>query len=265
MLVTQVGEWLAATDPRSDPTRRHNAPLLGWARVSSRATREKKNGKPMDRGSPGSSAYRGVVHSVAVTPQPGSTVTRPGYAPSTPATPTSCRSGSPLHPRPRTSDLVAHHPTDITARSSGRRAGRPLVGGPPRRDPAPATGLPGPMTRGTHGCGGRPQATKEGWFSSRDAGHDLQKGHDLARTPRNDRSPTNAPASRFRYLFMDHGKLLSLFLLFNTPIQPGLANSRHGEFAAEGGRSLAATIPHTDSGHTSEPRLANAGRKLQPS
>ena len=52
-----------------------------------------------------------------------------------------------------------------------------------------------------------------------DAGHALQKVIDLRKNGPERPFADERTGEQVRYLFMDHGKLLSLFYLFNTPIQ----------------------------------------------
>ena len=96
-----------------------------------------------------------------------------------------------------------------------------------------------------------------------DAGHALQKVIDLRKNGPERPFADERTGEQVRYLFMDHGKLLSLFYLFNTPIQQ--ACEQAGLVVPggkKGGSGVRGTISAHRFRHTVGTQLAERGAKL---
>ena len=96
-----------------------------------------------------------------------------------------------------------------------------------------------------------------------DAGHALQKVIDLRKNGPERPFADERTGEQVRYLFMDHGKLLSLFYLFNTPIQQ--ACEQVGLVVPggkKGGSGVRGTISAHRFRHTVGTQLAERGAKL---
>ena len=96
-----------------------------------------------------------------------------------------------------------------------------------------------------------------------DAGHALQKVIDLRKNGPERPFADERTGQQVRYLFMDHGKLLSLFYLFNTPIQQ--ACEQAGLVVPggkKGGSGVRGTISAHRFRHTVGTQLAERGAKL---
>jgi len=143
--VRRFGEWLGEHHPGivsyADVTRDH---CVAWAE-SLAETPAEKTGKPLgavtriQRISGLSQLFRDAAA--------WEYDDVPGFAPITSRDAPKLPQRIPLHPRPRARPGDAGHQPDHLPVPAGGSADRPLVRGAPRRDPAPAAGLPGPLPR----------------------------------------------------------------------------------------------------------------------
>jgi len=218
--VRRFGEWLAGHDSQivsyADVTRDH---CLGWAESLAEAPAE-KTGKPLgavtriQRISGLSQMFRDTAA--------WEYADVPGYAPITSRDAPKLPQRIPRFIPDHELDLVMPVINEITcpfqraallvARWSGARRDEirhlPLDCLDHYPDGTPRLRLPGRKT-----CKERMVPLHQ------DAGHALQKVIDLRKNGPERPFADERTGEQVRYLFMDHGKLLSLFYLFNTPIQ----------------------------------------------
>ena len=253
--VRRFGEWLADHDPQivsyADVTRDH---CLGWAESLAEAPAE-KTGKPLgavtriQRISGLSQMFRDTAA--------WEYADVPGYAPITSRDAPKLPQRIPRFIPDHELDLVMPVINEITcpfqraallvARWSGARRDEirhlPLDCLDHYPDGTPRLRLPGRKTY------------KERMVPlHQDAGDALQKVIDLRKDGPERPFTDERTGEQVRYLFMDHGKLLSLFYLFNTPIQQ--ACEQTGLVVPggkKGGSAFAAPFPPTDSGTRSNP------------
>ena len=155
--------------------------------------------------------------------------------------------------------LMARHRPDRLPVPAGRAAGRPLVRRPPRRDPQVDPGLPGQLPDGT----ARLRLPARKTYRERvvplhdDAAAALRAVLDLRRGGPERAFADELTGAAVRHLFMRHGKLLSSYYLFDTPIQR--ACKKAGLVHADSGRG--AVTAHRFR-HTVGTQLAERGARL---
>ena len=262
--VRRFGEWLAGHDPQivsyADVTRDH---CLGWAESLAEAPAE-KTGKPLgavtriQRISGLSQMFRDTAA--------WEYADVPGYAPITSRDAPKLPQRIPRFIPDHELDLVMPVINEITcpfqraallvARWSGARRDEirhlPLDCLDHYPDGTPRLRLPGRKTY------------KERMVPlHQDAGDALQKVIDLRKDGPERPFTDERTGEQVRYLFMDHGKLLSLFYLFNTPIQQ--ACEQTGLVVPggkKGGSGVRGTISAHRFRHTVGTQLAERGAKL---